>query len=109
MARGKHYSKESEIGRQCGNRFEKKHYNNDTRLRLKYKLAKSIEEKNSIDASESIYLRTPHGHLFMHSSSQVLIIAMVCCMVYQLHISTNCNVFRTVLPDLFVPFLGFVI
>ena len=45
MTRGKHYSKESEIGRQCGNRFEKRHHNNDTRLRLKYKLAKSIEEK----------------------------------------------------------------
>ena len=48
-------------------------------------------------------------HSFMHSSSHVLIIAMVCCMVYQLHISTSCYIFRTVLPDLFVPFLSLVI
>ena len=37
----------------------------------------------------------------MHSSPHVLIIAMVCCMVYQPHISTSYNVFRTVLPNLF--------
>ena len=61
------------------------------------------------DASESIYLKTPQKHSCMHSSPHVLIIAMVCCMVYQPHISTSCNVFRTVLPDLFVPFPVFVI
>ena len=27
----------------------------------------------------------------------------------KLQISASCNVFKTVLPDLFVPFLGFVI
>ena len=61
------------------------------------------------DASESIYLKTPQKHSCMHSSPHVLIIAMVCCMVYQPHISTSCNVFRTTLPVLFVPFLVFVI
>ena len=42
MARGKHYSKESEIGRQCGERLKKK-YNNSTLLHLRAKVNKENE------------------------------------------------------------------
>ena len=52
MARGKDYSKEKEIARQCCKRFQKNH-TNDTRIRLKYKLAKSPKEicENQLEAA----------------------------------------------------------
>ena len=109
-------------------------YADDSQLYLSFKPDNTSSQSNAVDAMERciraircwmikdklkvndirrirkyLSIKTPHKHSFVHLSPHVLIIVMVCCMVYQPRISTSCNVFRTAFPDLFVPFLVFVI
>ena len=106
-------------------------YADDTQLYLYFKPDNTSSQSNAVGATERCIRavrcwmikdklkvndsKTLCFHLYnirrirkylSKDSTQTLVHA---CMVYQPHISTSCNVFRTALPDLFVPFLVFVI